>query len=213
MNAVSKISFVWVLVVLALSIPLGMLSIGYEFTTPQFSREPGVSEAFLRQTNHSHTKPPIIIGHRGTTSLVPENTMMSTTKALGSGADIIHANIRRNAENKIFFFADETISRFSEEGDNFRKLSNQQVQSIDAGYSFTPDDHVFPFRGKGLHVPNFYEWMIRFPEVPILLEIEENSSEIIDILIDEMKEYLNAVQNQGRDFPLAINERVVVMSK
>ena len=212
---------VWAGVVLCVSILGGALWTEYNVTSdrvpPTFQRTGAISEGFLRQSSATGTdRPPYIIGHRGSSLLDPENTLMSFSKALGAGADVIHANLQRNREGKLFLFHGNDLRAVRDHDpveQTFRNLTTVQVAGLDAGYNFTVDGVVFPFRGKGLQVPAFYQWMLRFQDYPMLVEIEEDSSRVTDLLIEELRTYLDTIEGQGRQLPPALHTRFLATSR
>lgn len=199
------------ILVAALSISLSLVH--DHNSCPKFKREPGISSAFLRQTNVTLNRSPYVIGHRGT-NLTPENTLMSTSKAISAGADIIHANLRYNNEKKMFIFKEATIDRISNTKNIlFNSLSTEEINELDAGYNFTINGEVFPFRGKGLKIPQISQWLLRYQEYPLLLEIEDDTSKATDYLINELLSFLDTIEKQGRPLPPPIHERILVSSR
>ncbi len=56
-------------------------------------------------------KPFAIVGHRGSSASLPENTVAAVRSAVEAGADVVEVDVRRTADNAIVTFHDEDLSR------------------------------------------------------------------------------------------------------
>jgi len=56
---------------------------------------------------------PLIIAHRGASSLAPENTLASAQKALQIGADLWELDVAVTADGELVLMHDDTLERTS----------------------------------------------------------------------------------------------------
>jgi glycerophosphoryl diester phosphodiesterase len=115
-----------------------------------------------------------VIGHRGAAAYAPENTLASFAKALELGADALEFDLRRSADGVAVVMHDPTLDRTTDRSGPVASLTAAELAQVDAGYRF--DEHgegSFAFRGKGIGVPTLREVILRFPSVPLLIEIKE----------------------------------------
>ena len=66
---------------------------------------------------------PIIMGHRGSTRLVNENTIPSFQKAIDQGAEGLEFDIRLSQDKQIVVFHDATLKRLSDRKASLSELS------------------------------------------------------------------------------------------
>lgn len=67
----------------------------------------------FRATRHQRTRP-LVVAHRGTPDVQPENTLPSFQLALAQGADVLETDLHFTRDNEIVLFHDHTIDRMTE---------------------------------------------------------------------------------------------------
>lgn len=67
----------------------------------------------FRATRHQRTRP-VIVAHRGTPDVQPENTLPSFQLALAQGADVLETDLHFTRDNEIVLFHDHTLDRMTE---------------------------------------------------------------------------------------------------
>ncbi|MCD4696830.1 MAG: T9SS type A sorting domain-containing protein [Bacteroidales bacterium] len=76
-----------------------------------------------------------IIAHRGASSMAPENTIASFTKAIELGVDFIEVDVRPSKEDSIMVIHDKTLDRTTNGSGNVNHFSYSQLKELTAGYS------------------------------------------------------------------------------
>lgn len=76
---------------------------------------------FLAGTVHAETpggiwtfitqEQPLVVAHRGASSLAPENTMAAVRKALELNVDIIEIDVHRSYDGELVVIHDDTVNR------------------------------------------------------------------------------------------------------
>ena len=74
---------------------------------------------------------PIIIGHRGSPTLVTENTIPSFKKAIDQGVEGLEFDIRLSKDKQIVVFHDTTLKRLSNREEAISDLSLTELQAIE----------------------------------------------------------------------------------
>lgn len=67
----------------------------------------------FRTTRHLRTRP-LIVAHRGTPTIQPENTLSSFALGLAQGADALETDLRFTADDQIVLFHDPTLDRMTD---------------------------------------------------------------------------------------------------
>jgi glycerophosphoryl diester phosphodiesterase len=127
---------------------------------------------------------PHLFGHRGASGECPENTRLAFERAAAHGVPYLETDCHATADGEIVLFHDADVERTTNESGPLRERTWAEVQSLDAGYRFSPDrGRSFPFRGRGLRVPRLSEVLEAFPEHRINLEIKQSEPSIVDEVI------------------------------
>ena len=64
-------------------------------------------------TRHQRTRP-LIVAHRGTPTIQPENTLPSFALALAQGADALETDLHFTRDNQLVLFHDDTLDRMTD---------------------------------------------------------------------------------------------------
>ena len=117
---------------------------------------------------------PTIFAHRGASSRAPENTLEAFRLAVESGARGLELDIHMTSDGCIVVIHDDSVNRTTD-GEGFvRDMALHEVQSLDAGYRFTPDGGAtYPYRGQGARVPELGEIFREFPDHKVNIDIKE----------------------------------------
>ena len=91
----------------------------------------------------SNSKLPLIIGHRGASSVAPENTLAAFERALQDGADGIEFDVRLARDGVPVVIHDATLRRTAKLDASVAAFSSSELAAIDAGSWF---NRRFPAR-------------------------------------------------------------------
>jgi glycerophosphoryl diester phosphodiesterase len=95
---------------------------------------------------------PLIIGHRGASAAMPENTLAAFALAAEQGADGVELDVRLAADGKVVVIHDDTVDRTTNGQGRVRDLTAAALQALDAGEGQTIPtlDDVFLAFGPSL---------------------------------------------------------------
>jgi glycerophosphoryl diester phosphodiesterase len=114
-----------------------------------------------------------IIGHRGARGVAPENTVPAIRHGVDVGAQAIEIDLHASADGQLVVIHDPTLDRTTNGAGPVDQRTLAELQELDAGYRFTPDDGVtFPFRGQGVRTPTLDEAMAAIGDLPAILEVK-----------------------------------------
>lgn len=129
------------------------------------------------------------IAHRGGALLWPENTLYAFERAVALEVDMIEMDIHASADGHLVVIHDDTVGRTTNGTGRVGDFSLEEIQSLDAGYHFSPDGTAFPHRGKGLRIPALREVLERFRSVPLLIEMKHALPPMEDDLCGLIEEF------------------------
>ncbi len=168
---------------------------------------------------------PLVIAHRGASSIAPENTLAAARAALDAGADMWEVDVTVTADHELIILHDDTLTRTT----NVKELypdrapwsvadfTAREIASLDAGTWFVRTD-PFGEIGRG-HIPKETWQAYAGEHVPTLREVLLFTREHRWRINVELK----ALPPALKDFPLVdvvlqtiraldMEERVVISS-
>lgn len=120
----------------------------------------------------------LVIGHRGASAEMPENTLESFLLALRQGADALELDVRASADGEAIVVHDATLDRTTSLSGPVRRLTTAELRRADAGARFTADGgRTFPWRNRGLRLPTLADVLDAFRDVPLLIEVKEPAAQ------------------------------------
>lgn len=127
---------------------------------------------------------PIVIGHRGASGELPENTLVAFERALSQGAAMLETDAHLSRDGEAVLSHDPRVDRTTDGSGAIEEYTLAELQRLDAGHRFSPDGGAsFPQRGKGLQIPTLREAFERFPGIRFNIEIKQNSPVLIDATV------------------------------
>jgi glycerophosphoryl diester phosphodiesterase len=97
--------------------------------------------------------PTLNIAHRGGAGLAPENTLEAFRKAVALGCQVLELDVQCTRDGVLVVAHDPTLERCTNGTGRIDALDLATLQTLDAGYRFSPDGARFPFRGQGVRIP------------------------------------------------------------
>jgi len=116
---------------------------------------------------------PAIYAHRGSSIVMPENTIPAYEWALAQGADVLETDVRLSRDGTLFMFHDDELSRITQGSGLVLDASDDSLNALDAAYHFT-DDEGQSLRSSGIGLTTLEELFTHFPDVPINIDIKDN---------------------------------------
>ena len=130
---------------------------------------------------------PLVFAHRGGCALGPENTIAAFDRGLAAGADGLELDVHLSADGVVVVCHDDTLDRTTKGSGPVRALTATQLAAVDAGWRFTDGRGGYPFRDRGIGIPTLAEVLRRYPEIPIIIEMKEDSGEMGRAVADEVR--------------------------
>lgn len=127
---------------------------------------------------------PWLVAHRGGSRLAPENTLPAFDLAARLGADCIETDVRRTRDGTVVIFHDDDTARLTGEAGTIEARTLAEVQALDAGFAFTPDEgRTFPWRGRGVRVPTLAEALARHPALRFNVDAKGEEPALAEALV------------------------------
>lgn len=111
---------------------------------------------------------PMIIAHRGYSSVSPENTRTAFVNAIDIGADMIELDVQLTSDGQVVVFHDNDLLRITGCEGTIADYSLEKLQQMDAGLWFSPD-----FEGE--NIPTLAEVLelVQDSDLNIYLELKD----------------------------------------
>jgi glycerophosphoryl diester phosphodiesterase len=119
---------------------------------------------------------PIVIAHRGSRLLWPENTLPAFSAAAGLGARFFETDLRLTADGVVMCHHDSTLDRTTNGSGPVRSRTRSELQEVDAGYRHRINGS-YPFRGEGVGIPTLEELLTTFLDHGVIVDLKEEGLE------------------------------------
>jgi len=118
---------------------------------------------------------PLIIGHRGSSALAPENTIAAFRLALDSGADGIEFDVRLTRDGVPVVIHDDNLKRTGSRPERVADLSYDEISNIDVGCWFNRKDSSRRIDFSGEKIPSLHAVLELFKYNNAVLYLEMKS--------------------------------------
>ena len=119
-------------------------------------------KSFLDEFNR-----PVLLSHRGSRYLGPENTIFMHKTPLDIGTDVMEFDVRLTKDNQLVVFHDSTVDRTTNAIGLVKDFTLEELRSLDLGFRYTPNlnitgtslkhnDHEMDNHEKKIFDPNTY---------------------------------------------------------
>jgi len=122
---------------------------------------------------------PTVIGHRGASGELPENTMAAFERAVAQGAVILETDVHASRDGALVLFHDDELERTTDGRGRLAEHTLAELQRLDAGYRFSPAGGGFPERGCGHRIPLLEDALRTFPAIRFNVEVKERSPALV----------------------------------
>src|SRR5262245_21773601 len=135
---------------------------------------------------------PLVYAHRGGALLRPENTLASFDHGHAVGADGFELDVHLSKDGVVVVHHDRTLERTTSGRGALSERTADELAALDAGYWFRPSSRShgpdFPFRGRGFGVPRLRDVLVRYPGVPLIVELKANDPQLARRTIDDIRD-------------------------
>lgn len=132
---------------------------------------------------------PLVMGHRGDSFSIPENTIQAFEDAYKMKVDCIETDVHMTKDNKFVHFHDPNLERTTNGVGKIADYTLAELKELDAGFKFQPEgSREYPYRGKGLQILSIDEVLPCFPKVRFNLDIKSSNPEAPKLLAEKLKE-------------------------
>ncbi|XXM74383.1 glycerophosphodiester phosphodiesterase [Lysinibacillus sphaericus] len=161
---------------------------------------------------------PLVIAHQGGKLLAPGNTIEAFRNAEKLGVDVIEMDIHITGDGHLVTIHDPTVDATTDGRGPVAGYTLEELQRLDAGYTFKNADREYSFRGKGVYIPTLEEVFQRFPHSKMNIEIKDDNppervDEIIRKLLGLIKEYDMENNVLIASFDQSIIDRITLASE
>lgn len=109
-----------------------------------------------------------VIGHRGNSSVAPQNTLAAFESACAAGVDAVELDVQLTADGYPVVIHDDEVDATTDGTGRVDGLTLAQVRALDAGSWFAP-----AYAGQRVPVPaEVVDLLVRHPAVELLLELK-----------------------------------------
>lgn len=112
---------------------------------------------------------PVVVGHRGSSSVAPQNTLAAVAAAVAAGADAVEIDVQLTRDGHVVVIHDDTVDATTDGTGRVGDLDLAALRALDAGSWFSP-------AYAGQRVPTLDEVLALLAAAPgtdLLLELKD----------------------------------------
>ena len=130
---------------------------------------------------------PQIYAHRGGAALRPENTVAAFDHGLSCGADGLELDVHLSRDGIVMVHHDATLERTTDGRGPLAAYGADELERLDAGYTFRAEGGECPYRGRGLRMPRLAAVLSRYRGIPLIVELKDPSPELARRTLAEVR--------------------------
>ena len=116
---------------------------------------------------------PLRFAHRGSRILWPENTWHAFDAAVEElGYRYIETDVQVSRDGVVVVFHDETLERTTNGTGKVADWDWEDLATLDAAYTFSPDGDDFPLRGTGVGISRLDDTFERYPDTYFNIDLK-----------------------------------------
>src|SRR5699024_12240988 len=125
----------------------------------------------------------LVIAHRGGRGLAPEGTLMAFDQAVSLGVDVLEFDTHLTEDGHLVVIHDDTVDRTTNGTGKVNELTLEEVQNLDAGYSFTDEEDEYVFGDQGVYIATVEEVFQKYRNMRHYIELNVTNETVRDIEI------------------------------
>jgi glycerophosphoryl diester phosphodiesterase len=133
-----------------------------------------VRQAALGSNHLGQLPQPILIAHRGASSLAPENTLAAFKLAVSQGADAIELDVRLSKDLVPVIMHDATVDRTTQASGPVASFTMDELRTLNAGYRFSVPGQA----ATAEPVASLEEVFAALPDTYMLVELKDSNPEL-----------------------------------
>lgn len=141
------------------------------------------------------------IAHQGGNLESPDATFVAFDTAAKLNVDVLEMDVHLSKDGHLIVIHDARIDRTTNGKGAIRDLSLAEIKQLDAAYWWpyhsnkdiekqnVPQGMTFPFRGKGMTIPNLDEMFQRYPNHRFVIELKDDTEQLREALLKMIDKY------------------------
>ena len=104
--------------------------------------------------------------------------MATFERGLAAGADGLELDVHLSSDGVVVVCHDSTLDRTTDSSGPVNRLTAAELSRVDAGYRWVDTARNYPFRGCGVGIPRLRDVLLRFRDIPIIIEMKVDDREM-----------------------------------
>ena len=125
------------------------------------------------------TRPRRLLGHRGCSAELPENTLPSFQRAMTLGVDALELDVHLTADGHVVVAHDPSGLRMAGIDQPIARSTLAEVQRWDVGWGFRDAAGDRPHAGRGFAVPTLTEVLDAFPTLRLNIDLKPSGLDLV----------------------------------
>ncbi len=136
------------------------------------------------KTNPLDTGAPLLMAHRGSSILAPENTFEAFDVGMEAESDVLEIDIRVSRDNEIMVIHDECVDRTTDGSGKVFDFKLVELKKLDAAYRFEHLERQALYQSKRIKLPTLLELLEAYPNIIVHIDVKDNRLDVARLLVD-----------------------------
>lgn len=136
--------------------------------------------------NPLKTGAPLLLAHRGSSILAPENTFHAFDIGMAARADVLEIDVRISRDLEVIVIHDARVDRTTDGTGKVLDFTLRHLKKLDAGYRHRSPDGA-TFRGNQLRLPTLSELYEAYPDVIVNIDIKDKTFQAARLLAEAIE--------------------------
>ena len=158
----------------------------------------------VKGSNPFRSSKPLVIAHRGSRLLYPENTLFAFKSAVNLGVDMLEMDVRLTRDGKLTVHHDSTIDRTSDGTGRVIDYRYDELKAFNFGANFVNLDGKPAYEDQKFNTPNLESVFQTFPDIPMIINIKDKGL-IGELAIDQMDRLLKKYNRYEKTIVASFN--------
>lgn len=134
--------------------------------------------------NPLDTGSPLLMAHRGSSILAPENTFEAFDFGVATESDVLEIDIRISRDNEVIVIHDERVDRTTDGAGKVFDHKLVNLKKLDAAYRFKHPKSGHTYRSNSIKLPTLLELFEAYPNILVHIDVKDKQLSAARLLVD-----------------------------
>lgn len=153
---------------------------------------------------------PYTLAHQGGNDLYPSESLIAFEAAAAMGVEVLEYDIHITKDGELVLIHDPEVNRTTDGEGLVSEMTAQELQALDAAYTFNDLNGEHSYRGTGVRIPKVEEVFMKFSDLRHNIEIKDtNPEDSIETISTALLELISKYGMEDRVLVNSFDQEIV----